>query len=234
MGNQNILKYYKQIKWIQLFVLCAVTIISFCTLYFNPVFRRSVYTNKSLFLLARMMWGLLLFCFVCLLYDFTKMKFFIKEGHALSKSAYLDNLTGIPNRNSFDTVFQMNSSDKKLATLGCALLSIANLIQINDEFGHETGDNAIQTFSNLLEEVGDQYGFVGRNGGNEFLAILEDCTSEKMSSFLAKLEDTIASYNQAEDCPVQIEVHSAFALNSDVHAEKFTDLITHTYKKFAK
>ena len=229
--HQDILRYYKQPKWVQLIVLSIITIISFTVLFSNSELRKSLYSNRALFLLAAFMWGLLLFSFVCLLYDFMKMKFFVRESHALNKAAYLDKMTDLPNRNSLDTVFLMGSKDKDISKMGCSLIRISNLPKINDEKGHDYGDRAIQAFSYILESVGDNYGFVGRNGGNEFLAIIENCDAQKMDAFLRSIKSELAEYNGAPNSPVYIEIKYVYTLNSELNLGTFTELITNTYRK---
>ena len=118
-----------------------------------------------------------------------------------------------------------------LSTMGCALITISNLQKINEEGGREKGDIALQNFSDLLEKVGDSYGFVGRNGGNEFITVLDNCDTSKAEKFISALEDTITQYNNKPDTPVKIEINYAYALNAEIGAESFSDLITYTYKK---
>lgn len=229
--QQDILKNYKQTKWVQLALLIIISVICFISLFGNELFRKSIYTNKTLFMLAGLMWGILLFSFICLLYDFSKMQYFMREGHELNKAAYLDKMTELPNRNSFDTVFLMKGSDRNLSALGCVLMKIVNLPKINDEKGHEYGDQAIHSFSNILETIGESYGFVGRNGGNEFLSVIDECDADKAEDFISKMKAAIAEYNGNNLCPVRIEITYCYALNSELGAKSFTDLVTYTYKK---
>lgn len=229
--KQDLMKFYKQIKWIQLTILIIITVASFILLYSNETIRKSIYSNRTLFTVVTIFWILLLLSFIFILYDFTKMKFFIKEGHALNKAAYLDKVTDLPNRNSLDTVFINNMKEHDLSTMGCALITISNLQKINEECGREKGDIALQNFSDLLEKVGDTYGFVGRNGGNEFITVLDNCDTSKAEKFISALEDAITQYNNKPDTQVKIEINYAYALNAEIGAESFSDLITYTYKK---
>ena len=234
MKRHEIFKHYRCVKFIQLGLLGGITIASFFFLFTNDATRRTIYTNRSLFTLATILWGVLLFSFLWLLYDFTKMQFFIREERALNKAASLDRVTALPNRNSLDRFFQLNHSSHDMSTLGCVLMSISNLYEINDTLGHDRGDVALQRFSDLLETQAEDSIFVGRNGGNEFLALIEQCDNSAMERFLSSIREAVNSYNTAEQCPVHLDIEYTYTMNSELGATRFSDLVTHTYKKSRK
>lgn len=231
--EQTVVKFTRQLKWLQLILLILVAIGFLFILIANPSLLRNIFTNRYLFLLCSIIWGILLFSFLFLLYDFSKLGVFVQEGHNLNKTAYLDTLTGIPNRFSCDALLQAYQSPKNMEKLGCVLLEISNLSKVNEVMSHEKGDAMIQSFCTLLETVGSEYGFVGRNGGNEFLTIMEECSEQKVSIFLAKLQSELQICNAADISIPDIELHYSYALNSDLHTERFTDLITAAYKNLS-
>lgn len=230
MQQKNILKEFKVIKFIQLVVLIIIEVIFFLVLILNNQLSKSIFTNRHLFILASMMWGLMIFSLLELLYDFYKLKSFALETHALNQAAYLDKMTGIPNRYSCDLMFSMYTTSESIENMGCCLLTISNLSDINDHMTHEDGDRLIQDFCELLESSGDRFGFVGRNSGNEFLAIIEDCQQETMEDFLTVLNRNIDEYNHSHS-QAGIEIRYAYILNKDEKVNRFTDLITLAYKK---
>lgn len=226
----DFLKVFKLIKSIQLAILIGIEISFFLILFFNPVLKNNIYSNSSLFAISCMMWALMLFSFGCILYDFYKMQHFSKNTHKLNQLAYLDNMTGIPNRYSCDLIFKIYQDGKNMDQIGCGIIEIANLIEINNKYGHEAGDLLIQDFSSILDEVGTDYGFVGRNNGNEFLAVLENCTSQKMNRFFTHLQNRIDLYNKNSDQAI-LEITFSYVLNSDLHLTRFSDLIILAYEK---
>lgn len=176
------------------------------------------------------MLGLMIFSLLELLYDFYKLKSFALETHALNQAAYQDKMTGIPNRYSCDLMFSMYTTSESIENMGCCLLTISNLAKINEHLTHEDGDKLIQDFCELLETSGDRFGFVGRNSGNEFLAIIEDCQKETMEDFISVLNQNIEEYNKLHQ-EVKIEIGYAYILNRQEKVTRFTDLITLCYKK---
>lgn len=230
MQQKNILKEFKVIKFIQLIVLIIIEVVFFLVLILNNQLSKSIFTNRHLFILAAMMWGLMIFSLLELLYDFYKLKSFALETHALNQAAYLDKMTGIPNRYSCDLMFSMYTTSESIENMGCCLLTISNLAKINEHLTHEDGDKLIQDFCELLETSGDRFGFVGRNSGNEFLAIIEDCQKETMEDFIRVLNQNIDEYNKLHQ-EAKIEIGYAYILNREEKVKRFTDLITLSYKK---
>lgn len=49
---------------------------------------------------------------------------------------------------------------------------------VNDRFGHQTGDVVLARIAQRIDESVEQVGIVGRMGGDEFLVLLEDATRE--------------------------------------------------------
>lgn len=228
--KQDILKQFKIVKTIQLAVLICIEIASFSIIITNEHLRNSIYSNPSLFTLCAMLWFILIFVFLCIIYDFAKLQIFTKDNHMLNKVAYLDNMTGIPNRYSCDLIFKNYHDGQNMDNIGCGIMEISNLNAINDKLGHESGDKVIQIFSNILDEIGDSFGFVGRNSGNEFLVVIDDCTTQKMDDFFHRLSSRIEQYN-IENHELTISFSHSYILNSELNAKRFSDIITLAYKK---
>ena len=65
---------------------------------------------------------------------------------------------------------------------------------INDEFGHEFGDAALRHAANLLRSAAERENLVlGRQGGDEFVALLPDFTSARALDLAERLRQTFAA-----------------------------------------
>ncbi|MCR4757128.1 MAG: GGDEF domain-containing protein [Butyrivibrio sp.] len=146
----------------------------------------------------------------------------------LSTLAFLDKLTGLPNRYSCDLLIQGYNDSPKLQSLGFILMQLNNLKAINSGSGHKYGNNLIAEFSSILEDVGNDYGYIGRNGGNEFIVLLEDCDNTKIDMFLMDLTKRIHGYNELY-VGAPMEVSYSKVLNSLEHMDKITDVISLGY-----
>jgi GGDEF domain-containing protein len=85
-------------------------------------------------------------------------------------------------------------------------------------------------FSQILEEIGEEFGFVGRNGGNEFLLVIEKCAKEQMEDFFTQLNTRLKRYNVLTlNNPIAIRY--GYALNDELHFTNFSEIITEVYSK---
>ncbi|WHY78542.1 EAL domain-containing protein [Neobacillus sp. WH10] len=100
----------------------------------------------------------------------------------IQKMAYHDSLTGLPNRNRFrnylNEVLNRQQENKILAVL---FLDLDRFKIINDTKGHTVGDMILQKVADRLEMAVQNEGFVSRQGGDEFIILLEDIDKERAS-----------------------------------------------------
>lgn len=230
MLEKKFVKVFRIAKIIQLCFLLVLEGIFFIVLFCNPSLTMELYSNKVLFALCSCTWLLMLFNLTSLLYDFFQLRHFAEESHALNRAAFLDNLTGIPNRHGLDAVFQTYDNPEALATVGCFLVTISNLKETNESLGHQTGDIIIREFCAIFEQIGDSFGVVGRNGGNEYVLVINNCSDLLMKQFIKALEEQIAEYNK-DHMNALIQIKYAYVLNTEEGAMAFTQLLTATYNK---
>ncbi len=95
-----------------------------------------------------------------------------KKESALSSLAYMDSLTGLPNRTSCDKeTMQLDETDKDYLIIS---LDLNGLKEVNDTKGHKAGDELLQNFSHVLNVCFSDPFFRGRTGGDEFVVIHKD------------------------------------------------------------
>ncbi len=95
----------------------------------------------------------------------------LKQAHA---QAYEDPLTGLPNRLAYN---EKVSSEYKYfkrykKPLSLLVWDIDNFKQINDQFGHKTGDKTLTLVGQLLHKNCRETDFIARYGGEEFVMLL--------------------------------------------------------------
>jgi diguanylate cyclase (GGDEF)-like protein len=59
------------------------------------------------------------------------------------------------------------------------MLDLDHFKQVNDQYGHAAGDNVIRSLANLMRQRLRRIDSLGRYGGEEFVAVLPDCTAEQ-------------------------------------------------------
>lgn len=88
----------------------------------------------------------------------------------LEQAAYSDELTGLPNRRSFDGAFpaQIEIARRRSQPLALIMLDIDRFKRVNDENGHEWGDRVLTHLGQLLATHKRKSDTVFRIGGEEF------------------------------------------------------------------
>ena len=148
----------------------------------------------------------------------------LKEKTAqLEYLAKTDFLTGINNRGSF---FELSSNAIGLANragqpLIVAMLDIDFFKQVNDNYGHDAGDQVLRAFSQGMIGVFRGYDIIGRVGGEEFAVCLPNTNStdaniacERMRSYIEKTSVRIISDNDVElDINITVSIGLILAQN---------------------
>jgi diguanylate cyclase (GGDEF)-like protein len=96
---------------------------------------------------------------------------------SLRHQAQTDPLTGAINRNGFDQILAQWQSRGKPAVL--ALLDLDHFKNINDQFGHDVGDQVLIEFTHILQKNIKGKDFLVRWGGEEFLLFLPETTLDE-------------------------------------------------------
>ncbi|MGO5160735.1 diguanylate cyclase domain-containing protein [Bilifractor sp. LCP21S3_A5] len=106
----------------------------------------------------------------------------------LNRLSHMDTLTNVFNRNAM--IARMNALAEQNIPTGLVYADVNGLKIINDEQGHEAGDQALQSAADLL---GENFGrrHVYRAGGDEFVVILPGIREEV---FTEKKEKLAAGY----------------------------------------
>lgn len=96
----------------------------------------------------------------------------------------LDPLTGVVTRQVFIDFVQYLISQSIPFTL--AMLDLDNFKQINDNYGHQIGDDVLKAVASDLSKYLGSNGIVGRFGGDEFVYVdLKDIDYDSNHNFLA-------------------------------------------------
>lgn len=118
-----------------------------------------------------------------------------RRAEVLNKLAYVDTLTNIPNRASCEQEMERLTSNPPAESIAILMFDMNNLKKVNDELGHTHGDKIIASFGQILLREAENFGFIGRHGGDEFIAIFCNADQEKVDHYLSLINEKIVSYN---------------------------------------
>lgn len=116
-----------------------------------------------------------------------------KEKAALMVSAQRDALTGVYNKENTQKAIDAILKEKRAGTChGFLIMDMDHFKEINDNYGHITGDKVLKTFGELLQKQFREEDVVGRIGGDEFVVLLSDVGSrENMEGRVQDLQDKV-------------------------------------------
>ena len=136
MREQKFVRQFRTAKIVHLVLLACLELLFSIILIANAGLRARIFSNPALSLLCTFVWLLMLFELLFLIYDFYKLRAFARESHLLNQTAYLDHLTGLPNRYGLDEIFRTYTTPETLEDTGCLLFSIGTQRRKRIRSGH--------------------------------------------------------------------------------------------------
>lgn len=99
-------------------------------------------------------------------------------------SSQLDALTGLLSRKAFLSMFDTELEKIKGSPLplSLAFVDIDHFLDINDTYGHATGDEVLKALANEAKEILPESALISRYGGDEFILLFP--ATERESAFL--------------------------------------------------
>jgi diguanylate cyclase (GGDEF)-like protein len=120
----------------------------------------------------------------------------------------VDFLTQVPNRRAFYEVVRLEAmrSRRYKRFLTLAYLDLDNFKQVNDQLGHEAGDEVLRSVAQTLRGNLRDTDSVSRLGGDEFALLLPETNQEQAGIVIAKLRAALRKEMQACPCPVTFSI----------------------------
>ncbi|WP_051261286.1 diguanylate cyclase [Desulfovibrio inopinatus] len=117
-----------------------------------------------------------------------------KQNAKLKELALTDQLTGVANRRNLYSFAeeQWSRAVRKNEEFSIALLDIDHFKNINDTYGHLTGDKVLSLLGGLLRDNIRDYDRVGRWGGEEFMIVLPGTAFHDSLVFAERIRQIVA------------------------------------------
>lgn len=127
---------------------------------------------------------------------------------ALSVLATRDELTGLFNRRAM-----VERLDQELArtareggNLSILLIDVDHFKHLNDDRGHQAGDEVLREIAVRLDRVAGPSAALGRYGGDELIAILPGCDSAAAVALAEKMREAVSAAIPTQAGPVSMTV----------------------------
>ena len=108
-----------------------------------------------------------------------------------------DYLTGLYNRIELENHIQneLARAERYEHNLSLFLIDIDHFKQINDSYGHQTGDEILKQFALFLQETVRTTDYVARYGGEEFVVILHETNLQEAEELAERLRSKTEALN---------------------------------------
>ncbi len=138
-----------------------------------------------------------------------------------------DALTGIWNRRASLDLLQreIERASRTQSSTGLLILDIDHFKQVNDSYGHLTGDTVLREVASRITHVVRSYDLVGRHGGEEFLVVLPGCDREHALQSAERIRSAIESQPFVVD-ELQVRVTISIGATSSTSGMSEKEMLT--------
>lgn len=144
------------------------------------------------------------------------------------RSLNTDYLTGVYNRRQLDNYIKskIKTSSKK-SSFSAILLDINNFKEINDNFGHDVGDDALKDAVEIIKKSLRQNDMVARYGGDEFLIIMDINNYNILKNTVERIKVNTNYFNTNNKKPYHISFSMGYAIYDYRSKTTFDDFFRH-------
>jgi len=114
----------------------------------------------------------------------------------LKRAGLTDSLTGVNNRRFFDQrlLEEVGRAQRSNEPLTCLFMDVDHFKMVNDQHGHQTGDQVLRVVAGLIREQLRASDVLGRYGGEEFAALLVNASAETAMEIAERIRAVIAAH----------------------------------------
>ncbi|MBM6551867.1 diguanylate cyclase [Marinomonas ostreistagni] len=139
-----------------------------------------------------------------------------RSREALENRAYYDDLTGLANRGYFfdyaDKVLNTLRSEQRFYCM--VMLDIDHFKQVNDRYGHKTGDEVLKRVARTMQAHVPADAMVGRIGGEEFAIMLPNADKAhgyQIASAIREAVESLDIYFHAQQNHLKVTISAGVA-----------------------
>jgi diguanylate cyclase (GGDEF)-like protein len=113
----------------------------------------------------------------------------------VERQANTDGLTELPNRRHFEEALEaeISRAERFGGSLALILADLDDFKQVNDRYGHQAGDDVLQTFADILRTTVREIDLPSRYGGEEFAVLLPQTDLDGAHELAERLRRALAA-----------------------------------------
>jgi len=149
----------------------------------------------------------MLFFGLVLIWPTTTLFLVVAAFNLENRRSKTDYLTGVANRRSLDEELERRIAFCESGGVLCGLLlDVDDFKKINDRFGHEAGDRALEDVATILLSSVRVDDCVARMGGDEFVVLADFREEATMEELVRRIELAIENHNATNQRPYQLSL----------------------------
>jgi len=137
-----------------------------------------------------------------------------------------DHLTGLYNRRQLDDYLHAKSPSSGAKSIAGIMIDLDSFKAVNDTYGHNSGDQALKYFAEILKNTFRKSDFTARYGGDEFVVIMEVGGKADLEKAIGRLSENVDDFNARKLVPYEI----GFSVGYDCYSsseESSSDFLNH-------
>ena len=155
------------------------------------------------------------------------MKFLEQREAAARETSLTDSLTNLGNRRFFEEYFTslLRSPYLYKGHITIVFIDLDNFKSLNDTFGHQEGDAALQKLAEIISESIREKDIACRYGGDEFLILLEGATSAAAAAIVERIRTNFAEFCRGKSRKLKRKVSLSAGITQAGRFESFSDVV---------
>jgi len=134
----------------------------------------------------------------------------------LKRVGLTDSLTGVNNRRFFDQrlIEETGRAQRTNEPLACLFMDVDHFKSVNDQHGHQLGDEVLRKIAGLIREQLRASDVLGRYGGEEFSALLVNADSDSAMEIAERIRAVIEkqSFSTPDDKLMSVTISIGVAI----------------------
>lgn len=152
-----------------------------------------------------------------------------KMTEKLFELAYTDSMTEVQNRNAYEErLKKLRKPNANISRITVIVVDVNGLKEINDSYGHFSGDDAIKTVAKALRDTIGLKADIFRIGGDEFVCISES----NVLPYISQFKDTIYFINNEKLYNLSVSI--GYSRFHEKYSKVIDDIICRADEKMYK
>lgn len=140
------------------------------------------------------------------------LAFMFSQMQLQNLNAFVDDLSGLYNRKYYSYFISKLEKSRNNKTVSGIMLDVNHFKNINDKYGHTTGDDAIRSIGMILSEVTTESNMVFRLAGDEFVIISVGIQEPETVKLIDSIHRQVELFNSSSGKPYKLYLAAGYSI----------------------